>query len=1379
MKKRIFILLLLVIAVFVQAQTYVYPPKDPLLIDSASPILEITFDENVTLDDGYIDMISPSGEKIKIGITNETNDNMTFLIKAEINLFNGNYKLHIFVSDYFGNQAEVIQPFTIEAPVMEIWVEEPHLGVSKTKVFDLIVASEEISNCSWHPIFPINNIYNFDFDREPGLTHELDQINNNSNNSSFEMFRKSPDKDGKERMFYVRCEDKIEVLHYEDLYLAYDTSPPSLEVTVVTSNGNPNNVTDPSYPFATIVLDTNDRTVCSYLENGQPGTFEGYDLDNFSSYKKNHELFLDFTSLAERDADDDLWNEEEYLYEINCTNLAGHTNITNIKVTVVFEQNFGITMISPDRYTSEGNIDLVIQTSIEAAGCMYGVGTPNQDFPPPVGRNYTANLGPLDEGDYNYQVRCLGLTNQIQYFTFTVDRTKPTDVSVNVETPTCSLDEIRGNITGEDEISGIDYFKYFITQGGVYIENGTMDDGPFTEKVDLNLGDNYMINIIAYDKAGKFEEASDSFIATNSTSPLCDKDSPTTNITSFPTLDGVSIKVHCEDTATGCDTTFFRYGFSRTSDTCELTEIGSLESQNILTENDIYFCWTVFDLAFPITNNASGFEFVPYINITKILPDHCFNEVIDENETGLNCGGDCLPCDDGENCYEDIDCSNGWCDDGVCKLPTCTDGELNGNEEGFDCGGDCLYECPTCGNNIPEAGEDCDLGDTQNGNGLGCASDCTYECDINVGSGCPAGTQLCIDNSCSMNCGACEKELSVCLNTNGVPGTPDGVCSIGEGCACPDCISEQDSCQNNFECAIVGSTGLCCDTEGFDGICNNPCFAVDPDCGENLNLNCGDGDIDFGEECDLGTDNGPGSGCSDDCTIECGLTSCPLGTNLCDDGTCSISCTACGLNPTGCNNDGTCDSGEGCSCGDCEGLTDSCNTGLVCGFSSGYHSCCSIVSDNECTYTCVSVDPDCKFGCTSNSDCESDEICNSENVCEASNEELDSDGDGIPDYWEDKNGLDKNDPTDADEDPDNDGFTNFEEYLAGTNPHDPNNNPDTDSDGDGMPDYWEEENGLNKNDPSDANKDTDRDGFTNLEEYNAGTDPNDANSTPYQEEKEANPIALVFIIIGLLLIIAGIVFLIFERRKQEKEKKKQQLQTRLVDEKGKSPMPGELMGFDDTKTSDPSKGSELFKKRMDKRKGKRQNLLGAFEEKEEEEKGEEKKKKKSSDIFKEEIKLSSPKKKSEKKLDEGEELDKEGFLEITKLHKDDDVKKEDIGKDVFQELEIIGKKSEESKQDEEIYEKKKTSKKPELETEYSNKKKKLPLKIDQKKESEDKDKEGKIITKEKPETKSNDDIFKQLAELSGQTHTNVKKTIDKKDVSSKDYYIFRQNLLYH
>jgi hypothetical protein len=51
--------------------------------------------------------------------------------------------------------------------------------------------------------------------------------------------------------------------------------------------------------------------------------------------------------------------------------------------------------------------------------------------------------------------------------------------------------------------------------------------------------------------------------------------------------------------------------------------------------------------------------------------------------------------------------------------------------------------------------------------------------------------------------------------------------------------------------------------------------------------------------------------------------------------------------------------------------------------------------------------------------------------------DADRDGDRTPDVWETANGFNPDDPNDADGDTDEDGMLNSEEFIAGTNPRDP------------------------------------------------------------------------------------------------------------------------------------------------------------------------------------------------------------------------------------------------------------------------------------------------------------------------------------------------------
>lgn len=130
------------------------------------------------------------------------------------------------------------------------------------------------------------------------------------------------------------------------------------------------------------------------------------------------------------------------------------------------------------------------------------------------------------------------------------------------------------------------------------------------------------------------------------------------------------------------------------------------------------------------------------------------------------------------------------------------------------------------------------------------------------------------------------------------------------------------------------------------------------------------------------------------------------------------------------------------------------------------------------------------------SDADNDGISDDEETIAGTNpSDVDSDNDGVNDGDEINQGTD---PENADTD--GDGWTDGEENREGTDPLDENDSP-TDTDEDGLSDATERETGSNPNNAdsdgdgtTDGNEDDDGDGLTNAEEVQHGTDPTTADT---------------------------------------------------------------------------------------------------------------------------------------------------------------------------------------------------------------------------------------------------------------------------------------------
>jgi cysteine-rich repeat protein len=298
----------------------------------------------------------------------------------------------------------------------------------------------------------------------------------------------------------------------------------------------------------------------------------------------------------------------------------------------------------------------------------------------------------------------------------------------------------------------------------------------------------------------------------------------------------------------------------------------------------------------------------------------------------------------------------------------------------------------SCGNSIIDAGEDCDDGNTLNGDC--CDASCQFE---PAGSQCPDGL-FCNGIETCDGAGACQAGPAV-------------NCSDGVGCTDDACDEASDSCTNVANDAnCVDDLQFCTGVEFCDAV-NDCSSSGDPCqtgtvCSEATDscdpiATCGNGILEAGEACDDGNSVG-GDCCASNCQFEAagtlcadnlfcngiescdGAGFCQAGSPLnCDDG---VSCTddACDEVNDSCvntTNDAHCDDGLFCngveSCdavNDCQaGAPVDCSDGVACtddACDETNDSCTNTANDANCT-------PDTFF-------CNGAEFCDAVNDCSSS-----------------------------------------------------------------------------------------------------------------------------------------------------------------------------------------------------------------------------------------------------------------------------------------------------------------------------------------------------------------------------------------------------------
>lgn len=310
------------------------------------------------------------------------------------------------------------------------------------------------------------------------------------------------------------------------------------------------------------------------------------------------------------------------------------------------------------------------------------------------------------------------------------------------------------------------------------------------------------------------------------------------------------------------------------------------------------------------------------IDLSVDLGDPCENRQLDGRETGVDCGGDCLPCDAGFGCSLPEDCDSRVCVDAVCQFSLCGDGVINGVESCDDSNDvntdDCTITCElaVCGDGIVHD----DLEQCDDGNDIetdGCRNNCAIaRCGDGIAH---EGIEQCDDGNAVVTDGCTNLcEFATCGDLfvrEGFEECDDGNLSDSDGCttqcafarcgdgfvnpvseACDDGNSENtDGCLSSCVLARCGDGIIRADVEACDDgnqvsepcdygegtctICDDSCALV-----EGRARFCGDGTVDVEESCDDANDNE-----SDACLTSCELAECgdgfvQTGIETCDDG---------------------------------------------------------------------------------------------------------------------------------------------------------------------------------------------------------------------------------------------------------------------------------------------------------------------------------------------------------------------------------------------------------------------------------------------------------------------------------------------------------------
>lgn len=668
--------------------------------EKSMPEIELMFDERIIVDEIFLWGINSYNSYINIRkstgdfLLEYEDENKTILITPQTPLISGNYKIEVTIIDYADNVNTYLINLVVDIPLADFVMIQPRFSVMNSSKGDVIIKSYKIGTTEnkWMNCKYVHGLFGGDFDYIFSNAKEFDEVTEGSSKFTLRDYDLNMEF---QKNLILLCKDELETYQSKMYSLKYDLIPPKI-VNITFSP--PIMITRNNDLYITLFTDEN--AFCKVVHPGISSMITSYFNGNIassesleSSYTKKHVLNLKNILPQVNNI---------YYFNVTCNDLTNRIVSNNYPYEINLDTALTVLVDSPKRYVTNESLYFRFITN-KPAYCTYKLNdvqgnemttsNVNQDEI----HNTFSKIPLSNEGSYSLDITCnsnSALSDQTttQKYGFTVDRSPPSSLQINLDKTFCEKNKISFSAEAYDDFSGIDYYQYTIQSSG----NTLIDWTNFSSSVKLSdtklnstNGKEYTVYVRAYDYVGNQITA---FNKTrfDSTGISCDNFPPRINVTTDYSQNKTYVEIKCTDDLSGCNKVLYNLV---TSGDC----VPSITySTKFIIDKKYLLCYYANDSR----NNKITGEVAVNVFTKPDNSKHCFNKLYEPSlkETDLDCGGECIGCSDNKRCLVNNDCISGYCgNDNFCIKPTCFDSIKNGKETDIDCGGiDCVDDEILC-----------------------------------------------------------------------------------------------------------------------------------------------------------------------------------------------------------------------------------------------------------------------------------------------------------------------------------------------------------------------------------------------------------------------------------------------------------------------------------------------------------------------------------------------------------------------------------------------------------------------------------------------------------------------------------------------------------